>query len=74
MGSAMNRILVIGGTGSVGRHVGDQLGATGAPFRVMSRDLDAAALPPHVAVVRGDLTIPKTLDRCLDDVETVFLA
>jgi uncharacterized protein YbjT (DUF2867 family) len=69
----MNRILVIGGTGNVGRNVVDQLGATGAPFRVMSRDPDAAALPPQVEVVRGDLTVPETLDRCLEDVATVFL-
>jgi uncharacterized protein YbjT (DUF2867 family) len=39
----------------------------------MSRDPDAAALPPQVEVVRGDLTVPETLDRCLEDVATVFL-
>ena len=39
----------------------------------MARDPDAAGLPPHVDVVRGDLTMPDTLDRCLQDVETVFL-
>ncbi|MGH9408023.1 MAG: NAD(P)H-binding protein [Vicinamibacterales bacterium] len=69
----MNRILVIGGTGNVGRHLVDQLGTTGAQFRVMSRDPDAAGLPSGVEVVRGDLTIPETLDPCLEDVDTVFL-
>lgn len=69
----MNRILVIGGTGNVGRHVVSQLSATRARFRVMTRNPDAAGLPPQVDVVRGDLTVPKTLDRCLEDVETVFL-
>jgi uncharacterized protein YbjT (DUF2867 family) len=29
--------------------------------------------PPQVAVVRGDLTVPETLDGCLDGVDTVFL-
>jgi uncharacterized protein YbjT (DUF2867 family) len=69
----MNHVLVIGGTGNVGRHVVNQLAATGARFRVMSRNPDAAGLPSQVDVVRGDLTIPETLDPCLEDIETVFL-
>jgi len=69
----MNRILVIGGTGNVGRHVVHQLAATGARFRAMTRNPDAAGLPPQVEVVHGDLTVPETLDRCLQDIETVFL-
>ncbi len=69
----MNRILVIGGTGNVGRHVVHQLAATGARFRVMTRNPDAAGLPPQIEVVRGDLTVPETLDRCLQDIDTVFL-
>ena len=69
----MNRILVIGGTGNVGRHVVDQLAATGARFRAMTRNPEVAGLPARVDVVRGDLTIPETLDRCLQDIDTVFL-
>ena len=69
----MSRILVIGGTGNVGRHVVHQLAATGARFRAMARNPDAAGLPPEVEVVRGDLTVPETLDRCLQDIDTVFL-
>jgi uncharacterized protein YbjT (DUF2867 family) len=69
----MNRILVIGGTGNVGRHVVDQLAATGARFRVMTRNPDAASLPPQIEVVHGDLMVPETLDRCLQDIDTVFL-
>src|SRR5437016_6826639 len=34
----------------------------------MVRDPDAAGLPPEVEVVRGDLTVPETLDRCLQDI------
>jgi uncharacterized protein YbjT (DUF2867 family) len=69
----MNRILVTGATGNVGRHVVDQLTAAGVEFRAMTRDPDAAGLPPHVEVVRGDLTVPESLDSCLRDIDTVFL-
>src|SRR5438132_4849397 len=69
----LNRILVIGGTGNVGRHVVSQLAATGARFRAMTRNPDAAGFPPQVEVVRGDLTVPETLDRCLQDIDAVFV-
>jgi len=69
----MNRILVIGGTGNVGRHVVSQLAATGVRFRAMTRNPDSLRLPREVDVVRGDLTVPETLDRCLQDIDTVFL-
>jgi uncharacterized protein YbjT (DUF2867 family) len=69
----MNRILVIGGTGNVGREVVSQLAARGARFRAMTRNPDAAGLPPPVEVVCGDLMVPESLDRCLQDIETVFL-
>jgi uncharacterized protein YbjT (DUF2867 family) len=39
----------------------------------MTRNPNTARLPPQVDVVEGDLTIPDTLSRCLDDVHTVFL-
>ena len=69
----MNRILVIGGTGNAGRQVVNQLAATGARFRAMTRNPDAASLPPQVEVVPGDLTVPETLDPCLQGIDTVFL-
>jgi uncharacterized protein YbjT (DUF2867 family) len=68
-----NRILVIGGTGSIGSRVVSQLLAEGAPVRAMVRHPDAAQLPPGIEVVRGDLTIPETLDACLDNAPSVFL-
>jgi uncharacterized protein YbjT (DUF2867 family) len=71
--ASMNRILVVGGTGNVGRQVVHQLASAGADFRAMTRNPEAADLPPQVEVVRGDLTVPETLDRCLQDVEAVFL-
>jgi uncharacterized protein YbjT (DUF2867 family) len=69
----MNRILVIGSSGNIGRQVVSQLTAAGAGFRAMTRNPDAAGLSPQVEVVRGDLTVPETLDPCLEDVDTVFL-
>ena len=69
----MNRILVIGGTGTVGRQVVVRLAATSAQVRVLARNPGAAHLPPQVEVVRGDLTLPETLDGCFDGIDTVFL-
>jgi uncharacterized protein YbjT (DUF2867 family) len=69
----MNRVLVIGGTGTVGRQVLSRLAATGAQVRVLARNPGAAGLPAQVEVVRGDLTLPETLDGCLDGIDVVFL-
>jgi len=69
----MNHILVIGGTGTIGRQILSQLVAKGAQVRAMARNPDAACLPAQVEVVRGDLTLPGTLDGCLDGIDTVFL-
>ncbi len=69
----MNRILVIGATGTVGRQVISQLPATGVRVRALVRNPERAGLPQHIEVVRGDLTIPETLDDCLQDIDTVFL-
>ena len=69
----MKPILVTGATGAVGRQVVSQLVAAGARVRAMTRNPDAASLPPEVEVVRGDLTVPESLTGCLDDVDTAFL-
>jgi len=69
----MPRLLIIGATGTIGRQVVSQLPTTGPQIRALARDPLAAALPPHVEVVRGDLTLPDTLDECLAGVDTVFL-
>jgi uncharacterized protein YbjT (DUF2867 family) len=69
----MNRVLVIGGTGTVGRQVLAQLSAKDVQVRALVRNPDASRLPIQVEVVRGDLTLPETLDSCLDDIDTVFL-
>jgi uncharacterized protein YbjT (DUF2867 family) len=69
----MSCALIIGATGTVGRQVLSQLPATGMQIRALVRNPDASRLPSQVEVVRGDLTVPETLDRCLDGIETVFL-
>jgi uncharacterized protein YbjT (DUF2867 family) len=69
----MNHILVIGGTGTVGRQVVSRLAATGVQVRALARNPGAARLPSRVDVVCGDLTLPETLDSCLDGIDTVFL-
>ncbi len=69
--------LVAGATGKVGRHVVSGLLGTGAAVRALARNPGSAgtraALPTGVEVVRGDLSIPDTLDACLYGVDAVFL-
>jgi uncharacterized protein YbjT (DUF2867 family) len=69
----MNRILIIGAAGRVGRQALSQLTATGVRVRALARNPHTAGLPPHVDVVRGDLTVAETLDECLDGIDAVFL-
>ena len=69
----MQRTLVIGATGNIGREVVAQLIANGVRVRALSRNPDSANLPAQAEVVSGDLTIPATLDQPLDDVDAVFL-
>jgi uncharacterized protein YbjT (DUF2867 family) len=69
----MNRILLIGATGTVGRQVVSQLAATGVRISALARNPHTAGLPPHVDAVQGDLTLPETLDQCLDGIDAVFL-
>ena len=68
----MLHILVIGATGRTGRHVISQLPA-GLQVRALARNPQTAALPTHVEVVQGDLTLPETLDQCPAGIDTVFL-
>ncbi|MQA83382.1 MAG: NAD(P)H-binding protein [Streptosporangiales bacterium] len=66
-----NVILVTGATGNVGRHVVSQLLGSGTAVRALSRAPDSAGLPAGVDVVRGDLSVPDTMEPALDGVETV---
>lgn len=69
----MKRIFVTGATGRVGRQVVSQLLAAGASVRALTRNPDIAGLPPEVEVVRGDLTVPATLEVGLGGIDAVFL-
>jgi uncharacterized protein YbjT (DUF2867 family) len=69
----MNRVLVTGATGQIGREVVSQLHTTGWQVRAMSRNPRSASLPAGVEVVHGDLTAPDLLDACLDGIDSVFL-
>jgi len=66
-------VLVTGATGRVGRAVADLLIDAGVPVRALTRRSEAAALPPNVEVVTGDLTVPESLDAGLRGVSAVFL-
>src|SRR5258707_1244688 len=61
----VKRILVVGGTGTVGRQVVLQLAGSGVDVRAMTRNSGAAGFPEGVEVKRGDLTDPASLDPCL---------
>lgn len=69
----MNRVLVVGATGTVGREVAGQLVSAGAAVRAMVREPATARLPPKADVRCGDLTAPDTLDEALSGIDAVFL-
>ena len=66
-------ILVTGATGTVGRHVVEQLVRRGADVRALVRDPAKAVLPANVAAVRGDLLDVDALRTALSGVSTLFL-
>jgi uncharacterized protein YbjT (DUF2867 family) len=71
--AVVNRILITGATGNIGGQILSQLPTTGLQVRALVRNPEVAGFPPHIEVLRGDLTLPETLDRCLDGIDTVFL-
>ena len=66
-------ILVTGATGTVGRHVVDQLVRRGADVRALARDPAKADLPAAVAVVQGDLLDVDAVRSAASGVSTLFL-
>ena len=66
-------VLVTEATGNVGRHVISQLLDTGVRVRGLARNPASAGLAGDIDVMRADLSVPDTLDACLDAVEAVFL-
>ncbi len=68
------KILVIGGTGTVGSHVVPGLAAGGHAVRVLTRSsTKAQAAPAGIEARVGDLTDPMGLGMAFDGVEGVFL-
>jgi len=67
------RILVIGATGRIGRHVVDALRDRSADVRALTRDPVRASFDDGVEVVAGDLTVPASLERPLDGADGVFI-
>lgn len=70
----MSKVLVIGGTGTVGSATVLELLKRGADVRVMSRTAEKAhALPPGVEGAVGSMLQPETLPGVLRGVESLFL-
>src|ERR1700686_4045046 len=69
----MESILVTGATGNIGRQVVSQLLTRDCRVRAMVRSPESAGLPREVEILRGDLAVATTLDRCLDGIDAVFL-
>lgn len=66
-------ILVTGATGTIGRHVIDQLVQRGASVRALVRDPARADFPAGVTVVQGDLMEPTALRAAFAGVSALFL-
>ncbi len=67
------KVLVVGGTGTVGTQVARHLLEKGAKVRVMSRSADRAKLQLPVEAVQGDLEQPGTLGSQFVGVDAMFL-
>src|SRR5690349_20916115 len=66
-------ILVTGATGTVGRHVVEQLVKRGADVRALVRDPAKAEFPAGVNAVKGDLLDVDSLRTAFSGVSTLFL-
>jgi uncharacterized protein YbjT (DUF2867 family) len=65
-------IVVVGGTGRVGRQLAAQLNGQDVPVRIVSRGLRPSP-EPGVEAVRADLSDPATLEPHLDGADSMFL-
>lgn len=67
------RVLVTGGTGTVGSQVVKALLARGVDVSILTRDPAKARVPDGVTVVGGNLTEIQTIKTVFRDVDGVFL-
>jgi uncharacterized protein YbjT (DUF2867 family) len=69
------KVLIAGGTGTVGTCVMRALLESGHHTRILTRSPERAGpLPDGAAAVRGDLESPASLEAAFDGAEAVFLA
>lgn len=66
-------ILVTGATGTIGRHVVDQLVNKGEQVRALTRNPAKANLPDEVEVIKGNLNSAETLKGAFKGVKGLFL-
>jgi uncharacterized protein YbjT (DUF2867 family) len=71
----MTKVLVTGGTGTVGAHLVRELCERGAAVRAFVRDPERAAarLGPGVELVAGDFADRASVRRAMQGVDRVFL-
>jgi uncharacterized protein YbjT (DUF2867 family) len=67
------KILVAGATGNVGRHLVEQLNASGHRVRALTRNAAKAQFSQGVEVIEGDLARPETIKAALAGVEALHL-
>ena len=67
------KILVTGGTGTVGSKVIDQLLQRGVSIRALIRKQDGTKLPTEVETSVGDLLDPVSVQRALQGVDKLYL-
>lgn len=70
------RLLIVGATGSVGRHLVDQGLNQGHEVVALTRDRSASGLQPHpdLEIVEGDPTVGKDLEVAVAGVDAVIVA
>ena len=70
----MSKIVIIGGTGTVGSHTVEELMKRGAQVHVMTRSADhIASLPKGVEGAVGNMTQPESLPAVFAGASTLFL-
>lgn len=69
------RLLIVGGTGTVGSAVMTEAGRRGLTVQVMTRSAEKAAeMPPDLNPVVGDLEKPETLAQAFAGADAAFVA